>query len=104
MLTAQNYSKGLLIDDECLGGVSEHPENTDFYIAYVMNHLTAEYLNYGEFKSLEKALEAINSIPRSWTFEKAGGCNGCSAAGKCDGGGCKKKESTTENPCHHGKC
>jgi len=99
MLTQGNYSKGLLIDNEWMGGVSEHPEQKGLYIAYVMNHLTAEYVKYGEFKALDAALDAINSVDRSWKFEKAGGCSGCSGEKNCTGGTCKKKSGSTQSCC-----
>jgi hypothetical protein len=99
MLTKDNYSKGLLIDEELIGGVSEHPEKSDHFIAYVMKIDTAEYLRYGEFQELEKALEALNSVERSWQFEKVGGCGGCKDGQGCGGGGCKKGACSTTGTC-----
>ena len=90
MLTQENYSKGMLVDEELLAGVSEHPETQGLFVAYVMNHLTAEYLHYHEFSNLTQALEVVNQIKRPWQFEKTGGCGGCGGDGGCDGGGCKK--------------
>jgi uncharacterized membrane protein YgcG len=88
LLTAENYSKGFLVDDELLGGVTQHPEQPGTYVAFVLRHTTGEYLGYQPFTDLEEALAVINRVKRSWTYEKTGGCGG-QGGGGCDGsGGC----------------
>lgn len=87
-LTAENYTKGFLVDEELMGGVTTSPEQPgvpSVYVAYVLNHLTGEYLGYQGFPELEQALAAIQSVKRSWIFESVSGCG----AGKCAGGNCK---------------
>lgn len=94
LLTAENYSKGFLIDEELMGGVSEHPEQPGRFFAYVMNHGTGEYLGQQAFTTLDEALRAINSVQRAWAFEKTSGCGGCgnNEGGVCKKGGCGKGE------------
>jgi hypothetical protein len=84
-LTAENYSKGFLVDEELMGGVTPSTERPGEFVAYVMNHLTGEYLGYQGFGSLDQALVAINQVKRDWAFESVSGCG----AGKCAGGNCK---------------
>ena len=90
MLNTENYSRGFLIDDELMAGVTQHPEKTDLFVAFVVRHETGEYLGYEAFSSLDSALEVINRIPREWAFEKVGGCGGCEG-GQCGKGMCSKK-------------
>jgi hypothetical protein len=86
-LSAQNYSKGFLIDEELMAGVTAAESE---YSAFVLRHTTGEYLGYRAFPSLEEALASINAIPRPWKFESTSGCSGerC-GEGKCKGEGCK---------------
>ncbi|MBI2712220.1 MAG: hypothetical protein HYX41_05085 [Bdellovibrio sp.] len=102
MLTPENYSQGFLIDDELMAGVTQHPEKTDLFVAFVVQHSTGEYLGYEAFSGLNSALQAINQIPRQWAFEKVGGCGGCEG-GKCGKGACSKK-SATEGKSEAGGC
>jgi hypothetical protein len=95
ILTAENYKQGFLIDDDLMAGVSPHPDNAEQFLAYVLHHTTGEYLGYQPFAELDQALGAINRIPRTWVFEKAGGCGGC---GEGRGGKCSKGQ------CGAGKC
>ncbi len=109
LLTPDNYSRGFLIDEDLMAGVTAHPEEKDAFVAFVLRHTTGEYLGYQPFSSLNLALEAINQIPRPWAFEKiSGGCGGgkCGTGeGACAGGGCKKsgtsccpKTASASNP------
>lgn len=89
MLTLENYSKGFLIDEELMGGVTADPEQPDVFVAFVLRHTTGEYLGYQPFSSIEEALAKINSVTRAWTYETVNGCgNGNCGNGQCKGGGC----------------
>ena len=124
LLNAENYKKGFLVDNDLVGGVSEHPERDGDYIAFILQHTTGEYLGYQSFKSLDEALAAINNVERDWVFEAAsnctGGCghhhgegeehghgheHGCGSGGGC--GGCGKHGEHEHNHGHehgHGGC
>ncbi len=86
-LTDQNYSKGFLIDSEWIGGVAPDPQSPENFIAYVVEIATAKTLGVHKFDSLEKALVALNKIPRTWSFESTSGC----ANGNCEAGNCATK-------------
>lgn len=96
LLNAQNYVKGVLVDQDLMGGVTTDPQKPGQFIAFVINHMTGEYLGYQSFLELEPALQTINAVKREWTYSKVGGCGngscgkegGCSK-GSCAGGGCK---------------
>ena len=90
-LTAANFRKGFLIDEELMAGVSEDAEQPGHFAAFVLNHASAEYLGYKTFADLNLALSSINSIPRSWKYEASGGCEG-----GCDG--------SEDGPCGKGPC
>ena len=98
-LNPENYMQGFLVDEELMAGVTQNPEKPDSYFAFVLQHTTGEYLGYQPYPQLEGALEAINQIPRSWSFEKTSGCGGC--AGK--EGGCSKGACGT-GQCNKGSC
>jgi len=90
-LTAENFRSGFLIDDECMAGITEeehdgHPS----FSAFVLNHVSGEYLGYRPYKLLIEALDALSQIPRDWVFESTSGCGGerC-GEGKCKGSACK---------------
>ncbi len=75
-----------------MAGITAHPEQKENFLAFVLRHTTGEYLGYQAYPSLDLALQAINQIPRPWTFEKTkGACGGekC-GTGPCPVGGCKK--------------
>ncbi len=95
LLSQDNYSKGFLIDEELMGGVSENPDPAGGYIAFVLRHTTGEYLGYRKFDRLEDALEAINQVQRPWTYEKSAGCGGC-GDGSCGRGskGCSESKKS----------
>jgi len=110
-LTPENYSQGFLVDDELMAGVSLQPAQPAGkqagYLAFVLRHTTGEYLGYQFFEELELALEAINRIPRPWTYESASGCGGGSCkGGACSRGGCGKAKSKAEPKatCAPGAC
>jgi hypothetical protein len=114
-LTAENYTKGFLVDEELMGGVTTSPEQPGVYVAYVLNHLTGEYLGYQPFTELDQALEALQKVKRPWAFESVSGCGaGKCAGGNCKVGGCGKKlaplapggqaETGTEGGCSTGAC
>lgn len=90
LLTAENYNKGFLVDDELMAGVSQDPNQPGVYVAFVLQHTTGEYLGYQPFTVLEQALQTLNQIERSWIFEAVGGCGNCGKEGGCAGGKCGK--------------
>lgn len=101
MLSADNYQKGFLLDEELMAGITEvRPEGSDStiapqgYAAYVVRHTSGEYLGYREFANLDDALSSLNTIAREWHFESASGC------GACGDGGCKVARG---GKCGHGK-
>lgn len=93
-LDERNYAAGFLIDDELLAGItveSAGQSSQNNYTAFVLNHLTGEYLGYETFLQLSDALHAINQIPRAWVFEATKGCGtAICEEGKCKGDGCKR--------------
>ena len=100
MLTAENYTKGFLVDEDLMAGVSQHPQQPGNYVAFVLRHSTGEYLGYQNFTDLGAALAVVNQIPRTWSFEKLGGCgNGNCGNGQCAAGGCGQKGSCAEGAC-----
>ena len=89
-LTAENYNKGFLVDDELMAGVTELQESPGHFAAFVVRPESGEYLGYTTCQSLESALNLINRIPRDWIFESTSGCDGSKCEeGKCKGDGCK---------------
>ncbi len=90
-LSSENYTKGFLVDEDLMAGVTAHPEQPGTYVAFVLHHSTGEYLGYQPFPDLQSALQVINKIPRSWSYERFGGCGGgnCGTNGSCDKGNCK---------------
>src|SRR5262249_8789096 len=97
-LTAENYSRGFLVDHELMAGVTESAESPGGFLAFVVRYATGEYLGQNAYEDLSPALQAINQIPRAWEFEATNGCGGnCgtgagegagSARGGCRGGNC----------------
>jgi hypothetical protein len=94
-LTSENYSKGFLIDEDLMGGITQHPENPGVFVAFVLQHTTGEYLGYQPFPDLDSALQSLNQIQRPWTFERVGGCGG---------GQCGKEGGSSKGQCGQGKC
>lgn len=89
LLNEQNYSKGFLVDEELMAGVTENPSSPGSFVAFVLRVETGEYLGFESYPSLGEALSAIDRIPRSWAYEKTSGC-GEGACGKshCGEGEC----------------
>lgn len=100
LLTAENYTRGFLIDEELMGGITQDPDSPGNFVAFVLRHTTGEYLGYRPCSTLNEALTLINSVQRPWSYEKTSGCGGCGNAGKCSGGKCgrSKKSETAQNP------
>jgi hypothetical protein len=98
-LTRENYARGFLVDEELMGGVTEHPEQPGQFVAFVLRHTTGEYLGYQPFVELDAALEKINAVSRPWSFEKVGGCGGCKD-GQCGKGAC----GSSGGGCGTGSC
>lgn len=98
-MTLENYNQGFLLDEELMAGVTPHPDLPDTYIAFVLQHMTGEYVGYQSFSRLSAAIQAINQIQRPWKFEKIGGCGGCG-----EGGSCQKKGSCSGSKCSSGTC
>jgi hypothetical protein len=93
-LSAENYRRGFLLDEELMGGITEIAGESPRFAAFVLRHTTGEYLGYQEFNSLQQALETLNRVERPWKFEKSsGGCGACAdgTCGKAAGGGCLKR-------------
>ncbi len=89
-LTEQNYKKGFLVDEELMAGVTENPDSSGTYVAFVLRPETGEYLGYQVCITLHEALTLINQIPREWNYEGTSGCDGSKCSeGKCKGEGCK---------------
>ena len=92
-LTLENYQNGFLIDDEALAGVSRQTNPTtgkEQYLAYVLDHLTAEHRLAQPFERAEEAIGFINSLQRRWTFESASDCGGCGDGNTCTKATCGK--------------
>lgn len=96
-LNSDNYMQGFLVDDDLMAGVTPHPEKPDTYVAFVLQHATGEYLGYQPFPDLPSALKIINDIPRTWTYERLGGCGSgkCGKAGSCDPANCSAGKCNT---------
>jgi len=97
-LTLENYSKGFLMDEELMGGITESPEAPGTFVAFVLRHTTGEYLGYQSFTDLNEALATLNRVERPWMYEKTNGCGGCGEGGGCAGGQCGK------GACSKGAC
>lgn len=93
-ITSDNYSSGFLYDDELMGGITRSKEKPSVFIAFVMRHTTGEYLGYQNFNSLDQAIDAINSVERSWVYQPVSGCGACSEGE----GKCKDRLCTRRNP------
>lgn len=86
-ITAQNFEKGMLIDDEWMAGVSKEAEG---FSVFVVNHASGSVIAQEKFAELDTAIDALNRVPRSWKYEATGGCSGDRCAeGQCKGTGCK---------------
>lgn len=92
--TAENFKKGFLIDEELMAGITESPEESGIYTAYVVRHTTGETLGNQQFNNLFEAVRTINDIERNWTYEAISKCgSGNCGSGKCGTGSCGKNLS-----------
>lgn len=91
-----NYEKGFLMDDTWMGGISKNPNRPGEYVAFIMNHLEGVLVAQHESKTLNDALELMNSVKRDWKFVGASGCGGCQS-GKCNSGACHKLNSSSDS-------
>lgn len=98
MLTPLNFQKGFLVDEAWMAGVSQDPEQTESFVAFIIEHTTGEYVGAQRFSQLSEALDALNQLPRSWAFEKIGGCG----SGACGEGDCGT--SSCPGKCSQGAC
>ena len=99
-LTPENYARGFLVDEDLMAGVTAHPDEKDQFVAFVLRHTTGEYLGYQPYPNLDLALQAINQIPRPWSFEKtSGGCGGgnCGTGACAINGNCKKSKCCSKD-------
>lgn len=86
-MTAQNFEKGMLVDDEWMAGISREGEG---FSVFVVDHASGAVIAQEIFSALELALNALNRIPRAWKYEATGGCSGDRCAeGQCKGSGCR---------------
>lgn len=112
LLTPENFRKGFLIDDDLMAGVTEDPEaipgEAMGYVAFLINHMTGEYLACESFRDLEQALATVNRLERDWVYEAAGGCGGGKCGeGNCKGGNCglaRKEDGDDAASCSTGSC
>ena len=87
-LTLDNYSKGFLMDEELMGGISEDKETPGSFNAFVVRHTSGETLAYQKFSNLFEAIRTLNDVPRNWAFEAVSRCgNGNCGTEKCGKGG-----------------
>jgi hypothetical protein len=93
MITAENFSQGVLIDTQWMGGVYADQEG---FVAFVVDHQRGQELGCHWFQTLEDALGALHRIERPWAFEVFHmGCGGgCKKNGKCGKKGACQKHST----------
>ena len=109
-LTAENYSKGFLMDEELMAGVSEDKVNPGTFHAFVVRHTTGESLGHQLFSDVFEAIRTLNGIERNWSFEAVSKCgNGNCGNGNCgkSGGGCGRSKASTEqaqDSCESGAC
>lgn len=102
-LTPDNYSKGFLMDEELMGGISEEKDAPGIFSAFVVRHTTGETLGYQQFTDLFEAIRTLNGVERPWEFTPVSKCgSGNCGNGNCGkGGGCGKAK---KEPCATGSC
>ena len=89
--TSENYTKGFLMDEELIGGISEVPGEAGTFTAYVVRHTTGETLGVQNYSNVFEAIRNLNDIERNWSFEAVSRCGG----GNCKSGNCKKEGGAT---------
>ncbi len=108
--TAENYSKGFLMDEELMAGISEDKSHPGTYHAFVVRHTTGESLGHQVFENVFEAIRALNDIERHWAFEAVSKCgSGNCGKGNCGkaGGGCGKPKpdsSNSQESCSSSSC
>ncbi len=90
-----NFTKGFLLDDELMGGISL-TENGEFNV-YILRHATGEVLGSQTFPTASEAIRTMNQVDRPWSFEAINKCGDCgpNGGGSCQGKGCKKLQTKT---------
>ncbi len=78
----------MLVDDELVGGITDDPEKSGAFVAFVIRSSTGEHIVYRSFDRLDDALEQMNRVRRPWIYEATVGC-GESGCGNNKDGGCK---------------
>lgn len=108
LLTRENYSKGFLVDDEVIGGVTEmapEPGQAKVFSAYVSHYLTGETYLYQEFDNLDAALDHLATVERQWRYEAIGcGSKKSGSGGGCSTGGCGTSATSSSTGCGAGSC
>ncbi len=105
-LTADNYTKGFLMDEELMGGISEDRDQPGNFHAFIVRHTTGETVGFRQFENLFEAIRTLNDVERAWEFTPVSKCgNGNCGNGNCgkEGGGCGRKKKE-EKPCTTGAC
>jgi hypothetical protein len=105
-LTLENHSKGFLMDEELMAGISEDKETKGTYHAFVVRHTTGETLAFQKFTNLFEAIRTLNDVPRNWAFEAVSRCgSGNCGTGKCGKGGrCGTKKEEACDPADGEAC
>jgi hypothetical protein len=107
-LTAENYTKGFLMDEELMAGISEDKNQPGTFHAFVVRHTTGESLGHQIFTNVFEAIRTLNDIERSWSFEAVSKCgSGNCGNGNCGkaGGGCGKSKAKSDGEtCTTGAC
>jgi hypothetical protein len=95
--TVDNFSKGFLMDEELMAGISEVKDAPGTFQAFVVRHTTGETLGFQKYSNVFEAIRMINEIPRPWEFQAVSKCGtGDCGNGNCGkNGGCGKAKKTT---------
>lgn len=100
MLTAQNFEKGFLVNETLMGGISQ--QESGVYLAYIVDHEEGGLVYEHEFPTLDLALNALNSMEKTWAFESTKSCDS-EDCGK-PGGGCKGSSCKAFDECGGTRC
>jgi hypothetical protein len=101
LFTEENYSQGLLVDDELIGAIHTDERNPSLFQAFILRHTTGELLGSREGLTLAEAITTMNSVQRDWSFESTKKCQGCEKkeSGSCDGMRCTIKKAQNTDCC-----